>query len=80
MENLDIVISKENVSKLANAITDCMILNGMTLEHLSKAVELVEEVYKKNATIKRPTLEINLCDIHDNRKSIHQKTCEDIWQ
>ena len=43
----------KNVQLLSNAITDCMIQNNMTLEHLDMACDVVRDVYKQNATIKK---------------------------
>lgn len=50
---LDVIEKEKNVSLLSNGITDCMIENNMTLEHLELACDVVRDVYKKNATIKK---------------------------
>lgn len=50
---LDVTEKQKNVSLLSNGITDCMIENNMTLEHLDMACDVVRDVYKKNATIKK---------------------------
>ena len=50
---LDVTEKAKNVTLLSNAITDCMIQNNMTLEHLDMACDVVKEVYKKNATMKK---------------------------
>lgn len=43
-------VSKEkNVAILSNAISSCMIENGMTLEYLDKAYEDVQQLYRRNA-------------------------------
>ena len=41
--------------ELANVITDHMISRSLTLEVLDEAKRLVEDVYRFNATIKKPT-------------------------
>lgn len=50
---LDVIEKEKNVSLLSNGISDCMIANNMTLEHLELACDVVRDVYKKNATIKK---------------------------
>ncbi len=52
VKNLDCVLIEEKKIILSNEITKCMISNGMTLENLDEACEIVKEVYRKNATIK----------------------------
>lgn len=42
-------------AELANVITDHMISRSLTLEVLDEAKRLVEDVYRFNATIKKPT-------------------------
>lgn len=50
---LDTTEKAESVAVLSNTITDCMIHNNMTLEHLDSACDVVRGVYKENATIKK---------------------------
>ncbi len=51
-KNIDSVSREEQKAILINAISRCMIDNGMTLENLDEACESVREIYRKNATIK----------------------------
>lgn len=50
---LDVIEKEKQTALLSNTITDCMKQNGMTLEHLDMACDVVRDVYKKNATIKK---------------------------
>ncbi len=50
---LDVTEKEKNVELLSNAITSCMIQNNMTLEHLDISCEVVRDVYRKNATVKK---------------------------
>nr|DAI16655.1 MAG TPA: hypothetical protein [Caudoviricetes sp.] len=45
---------EREAEKLANVIANHMILRSLTLEVLDEAKELVEDVYKSNATMKKP--------------------------
>ena len=51
MKNLDSVSKVERAAVLHNAIIQCMRENHMTLENLDEAKEMVEVIYRKNATI-----------------------------
>lgn len=53
LKSFDSVTTKDNVAILSNAITDCMIENQMTLQVLDQASKVVEDVYRKNATMKK---------------------------
>lgn len=46
---------EKEAGELANAITNHMISRSLTLEVLDEAKRLVEDVYRFNATIKKPT-------------------------
>ena len=45
---------EREAEKLANVIANHMISRSLTLEVLDEAKELVEDVYKSNATMKKP--------------------------
>ncbi len=53
MEELNSVSLQKNASFLSNAITDCMMQHGMTLENLDDACAHVREVFRTDATIKK---------------------------
>ncbi len=46
---------EREAGELANVITDHMISRSLTLEVLDEAKRLVEDVYRFNATMKKPT-------------------------
>lgn len=50
---LDVIEKGKKAALLSNVITDFMIQNSMTLEHLDLACDAVKDVYQKNATIKK---------------------------
>lgn len=43
----------ENASILCNVITDCMIKNELTLEALDNACQIVKELYRTDAIIRK---------------------------
>lgn len=45
---------EKEAGELANVITDHMISKSLTLEVLDEAKRLVEDVYRTNATMKKP--------------------------
>ena len=45
---------EREAEKLANVIANHMILRSLTLEVLDEAKRLVEDVYRSNATMKKP--------------------------
>lgn len=51
-ENLNTVCLEQRAAILSNAIMDCMMKNGMTLENLDDACTNVREVFRTNATMK----------------------------
>lgn len=53
-EHLNTVSKENRTAILTNHISSFMIQNQMTLKDLESAVELVKNLYKENATIKKP--------------------------
>lgn len=52
-KHLNNIVLEENAARLSNVIIDCMIQNQMTLENLDKACEIVKNIYRKNAIIRK---------------------------
>lgn len=52
VKNLDNASREEQKMILINTISKCMIENHMTLENLDEAYAGVNELYRKNATIR----------------------------
>lgn len=69
-KNLNLCVCEENAAKLANVISDFMIQNKMTLENLDCACEIVEDAFRKNATVKGIALEDVL---HDEKILIERR-------
>lgn len=52
-EDLNSVCLVEKTSVLSNAIAECMIKNEMTLEMLDNACQIVKELYRTDAVIRK---------------------------
>ena len=50
-KELDSTSKEEKKAVLVNAISTCMKDNHMTMENLDEAHKLVDEIYRKNATL-----------------------------